>query len=227
MRAITLVGGPYTAGSATAIAASQSPGSGAILINGSLASGGVATLDNARRVTIASGGNDSGITFTITGTSVSGNTLSETITGGNVATVVSKLDYLTVTSVTHTGSVASTVTVGTSVSGTNTPVASSAWARLDDYGFSPLFLNVEVTGTVNYTVEASDDDCNITYPPPATAPGAMVWFAPDTNLSAKTGSASDTLAAKPKWLRLTINSATAGAGNSAEFDINPPGGKGG
>src|SRR5258707_915484 len=99
--------------SATNIAASQSPAAGAIVLNGSAVTSGVATLDAARRVIVTSGGNDSAITFTVVGTNRGGNPLSETITGGNIAAASTTQDFKTVSSVTHTGTVAGTVTVGT------------------------------------------------------------------------------------------------------------------
>jgi len=71
-------------------------------------------LDIPRRIAIASGGNDSGITFTVVGTSRSGALLSETIAGANIGTAITTQDFATVSYVTHTGSVAGTVTVGTS-----------------------------------------------------------------------------------------------------------------
>src|SRR5262245_41979784 len=110
---VTSVG--FTAASATAVCASQSPGAGAITINGTSASGGVATLAAARRILITPGGADSGITFTVIGTSRGGQALSETVQGvNNPSTATTTQDFKTVTSITHTGTVASTLTVGTS-----------------------------------------------------------------------------------------------------------------
>src|SRR5262245_48713554 len=107
--------------SANAIALSQSPAAGAITLNGALVSGGVATLDVPRRVTVTSGGADTGITFTVTGTGRNGAAQSETITGASGGTATTTQDFKTVTGVTHTGSVATTLTIGTSA------LASSEW----------------------------------------------------------------------------------------------------
>ena len=142
--------------SATNIAASQTPGSGAITINGSAATGGVATLDTQRRVLITSGGNDTAITFTVTGTNQSGAPISDTFAGGN-PTAQSNQDFKTVTGVTHTGSVASTVTIGTS------GVGSSPWQILN-WNAYPANLSVSVelrSGAANFTVEYTYDDPNI------------------------------------------------------------------
>jgi hypothetical protein len=137
------------AAAANNIALSQSPAAGAITLNGSLVSGGVATLDVPRRVIITSGGNDSGITFTVTGTNRFGGALSESGPGGNIAAMSTSQDFKTVTSVTHTGTVAGTVTVGTS------GVTSSEWIQINDKAtvMTPIGIAVAVTGTVNYTVE--------------------------------------------------------------------------
>ena len=140
------------AAAANNIAASQSPGAGTITLNGSVGTG---NLDTARRIAIASGGNDSGITFTVTGTNRGGNALSETITGGNIATVYTTQDFLSVSSVTHTGSIAGTVEVGTN------QVASSMWLLVDrDVNPTNIGLGVVISGTINYSVEYTFDDPN-------------------------------------------------------------------
>jgi hypothetical protein len=140
------------------IAASQSPGAGAITLNGSLVSGGVATLDTPRRVLITSAGNDSGITFTVVGTNYSGAALTETVTGINIGAVATSQDFATVTSVTHTGTVAGAITIGTN------GVGSTPWFVVDREQDPMNFgLCVVVSGTVTYTVEYTYDDPNEPY----------------------------------------------------------------
>lgn len=144
------------AASANNISASQSPGSGAILINGSAATGGVATLDTQRRVLITSGASDAGITFTVTGTNQSGAPISDTFAGGAV-TAQSNQDFKTVTGVTHTGSVASTITIGTN------GVGSSPW-QIVNWNAAPgnLAVSVELrSGAANFTLQYTYDDPNI------------------------------------------------------------------
>lgn len=144
------------AAAANNIAASQSPGAAALTINGSAATGGVATLDTQRRVLLTSGGNDSGLTFTVTGTNQAGNTITDSFAGGN-PTAQSNLDFQTVTSITHTGSVASTITAGTN------GVGSSLWQILN-WNQYPMDLTVSVelrTGAANFTIEHTYDDPNI------------------------------------------------------------------
>ena len=83
-----------------AISASQTPGgAGNLLINGTLAAGGVATMAVQQRIGITSGGNIATLVFTVTGTDDQGRVISETITGVSGNTVQSVLDYLTVTKI--------------------------------------------------------------------------------------------------------------------------------
>lgn len=158
------------AASATNIAASQSPGAGAITLNGSAATGGVATLDTQRRVIVTSGGNDTGITFTVSGTNQSGAPISETIAGAS-GVAQTNLDFKTVTSVTHTGSVASTVTVGTN------GVGSSPW-QIVNWNTDPNNIGFQVelrSGAANFSVQYTLDDPNnlltgLGYPLPINHP---------------------------------------------------------
>lgn len=185
------------AASANNIAQSQSPAAGAITLNGSTVSGGVATLDAARRVIVTSGGNDTGITFTITGTNRNANPLTETITGANAGAAASTQDFLTVSSVTHSGSVAGTVTVGTN------GVASTAWFSVDDQiGYPALGIGVVVSGTINFTVEYTYDDVNNPYT------GTFPTLFSISALASKTTNTDATFNTPARAVRLTQNSFT-------------------
>lgn len=202
MRAVTTTVGPLVAASANNIALSQSVvGATAVIINGSTATGGVATLDKARRALITSAGNDSGITFTITGTNTTGNTVSEVLTGANATTAASVLDYLTVTSIKTSGSTAAAITVGTN------GVASSRWVRMDEYGAAQVSIQCDASGTVNYTVQSSLDDPND--PSNPTTVASMVWVSSgDTNAVGATTSIQTNFGFCPRWIRVTLNSGT-------------------
>lgn len=144
------------ASSANNVALSQSPGAGAITLNGSTVVGGVATLDAQRRILITSGSSDAGITFTVNGTNGAGFPISDTFAGG-ATTAQSNLDFLTVTSVTHTGSVASTITIGTSA------VGSSLW-QIVNWNAVPTNIGYYIearTGTATFALEYTLDDPNI------------------------------------------------------------------
>tara|TARA_R100000935_G_scaffold46107_1_gene69300 strand:- start:834 stop:1442 length:609 start_codon:yes stop_codon:yes gene_type:complete len=83
-----------------------------LVIGGALADGGAVTFDEFRNVTITSGGNDSDKSFTITGTSVSGAALVETLTGGNAGIATGTSIFATVTQITAVGNPAGTVEAG-------------------------------------------------------------------------------------------------------------------
>lgn len=184
----------FAAASANNIATSQSPGAGAITLNGSTVVGGVAILDAARRVLLTSGTSDTGITFTVTGTNFAGNPLTETITGG-ATTASTTQDFKTISSVTHTGSVAGTLTIGTS------GVGSSPWFYVDrDVNPFDLAIGVTVTGTISFTVEYTYDDPNAPYS--GTFPTAWSISA----LSAKAANTDATITNPIVAIRLTQNS---------------------
>ena len=98
-----------------AVCATQSAAAaGNLTINGTLASGGVATLDVPRAVTVTSTGNDSPVNITITGTDAYGQTLVWTTTGPNAAATTSPKAFKTVTQVSVDTAVVSTlIAIGT------------------------------------------------------------------------------------------------------------------
>lgn len=212
MRPITVVVGPLAAASATNIrTASAIGGAGAVVLNGSTVSGGVATLDVARRVIFTSSGNDTGITFTVTGTSNTGNTRSEVVTGANAGAASTVLSYKTITSVVASGAAAGTVSIGTN------GVAESPWVRLDDYAPAPTAIQCTASGTVNYTVQSSLDDPNTVSNNPNTGPGAgtvdgmtlagMTWVnSSDTAAVGATGTIQSNFLFAPKFARILLNS---------------------
>lgn len=141
-----------TAASANNVAISQTlGGAGNLTLNGSAASGGVATLDTQRRVIITSAGNDSGINWTVIGTDETGNPIKDIFAGGNIAVAQSNIDFLTVTSVSGSGAAAAAVTVGTNTTG------SSPWKYFDGYIPTPnMSIDMELlsgsgTATFEYT----------------------------------------------------------------------------
>ena len=128
-------------------------GAGNLLINGALASGGIATLDIQRRVTLESAANLSAITFTITGTDQEGKPVTEAIAGPNATTTTTTKDFLTITQIAVSAAVGTNVEIGTSA------VGGSQIIPLDQY-LTPfnVSLRVEVVGTVNYTVQYTFND---------------------------------------------------------------------
>lgn len=163
-----------------------------------------ATLDVARQVLFTSAGNDSGITFTLSGTDFNGQPISEVVTGANATTATSALSYKTITSIASSGAVATTLTVGTN------GVAHSPWVRFDDYAAnSQTTIAAIVSGTVNYDIETSMSDCNALGDPAYGSPSAMSWLQSlDTNVVGATASKSSYFAYTPIFARVKLNSGT-------------------
>ena len=153
------------AASSNNIALSQTPGAAALTLNGAAVTSGVATIDTAtaanvaigRRVIITSGGNDSGINWTIVGTNSTGNAISDTFAGSNGGAAQSNLDFVSVSSITPSAAVATTAIAGTN------GVGSSPWVPLNWYGFSPMNVGIAVelvSGSANFTIQHTYDDPN-------------------------------------------------------------------
>ena len=134
--------------------AQTTSGADAFDITGALASGGVATMDSPRYLSLYSTGNISGVDFVIVGTDRFGNAITETITGPNAGFTYGTYNYNTVTSVTPDGAV-----------GTNTEVGSAdhcegAWVPVDTYdvqGYS-IYGEMGTSANLDYTVEFTHSD---------------------------------------------------------------------
>ena len=201
MRPITVTVGPLVAASANAICLSQTPSAGALTLNGARASGGVATLDTARRVLITCTGNESAKTFTISGTSWSGSAQSEILAGTNASTSQSVLDYKTVTSITISATAANALTVGTNA------VASSPWVALDSWAMPMTAIQCTVSGSVSYTVQQTLDDPNSLISP--VAPALVTWVNhPDANLVGASTTVQGNYGYAPVFVKVTLNSGT-------------------
>ena len=191
----TIVLGPFAAASANNIATSQSGSS--LTINGSAATGGVATLDVPRRVGVASGGNDTGITFKITGTDRYGRAQVETLTGASAATAQTVHDFLTVSAVKPSGAVATYATVGTT--GT---ISSDAYIVDWVPNGNLIGCNAIVTSTVTYTIEECYDDFS---PAWDQANNTFNWVS-DATIKSTSASAHGQLAGPFTAIRATVNS---------------------
>jgi len=67
----------------------------------------------SRAIRLVSGSNDSGITFTVSGWDIYGFPMTETITGANAGTANGAKAWKYISGITHTGTVAGTLTIGT------------------------------------------------------------------------------------------------------------------
>lgn len=166
------------------IAASQSPAAGAITL---AAAAGVTAvvvngvtryrMDMPRALQIVSGGNDTGINFTINGYNIYGDPLQETQAGANAGAKNFNKAFYEVVSVTHTGSVATTVTVGTrDVIGL--PYRCDLWEQLELF-FNGALLTASTGFTAAVTTDpatASTGDTRGTYALQSAADGTKRLF---------------------------------------------------
>ena len=83
-----------------------------LTITGALASGGSVTFDQPRNVTITSTGDDTGVTFTVTGTDETGAAQTEAITGVNAGAATGTSYFATVTQIAASGATDGNVTAG-------------------------------------------------------------------------------------------------------------------
>lgn len=203
MQPVSVSIGPLAAASANNIALSQTvTGAADAVLNGALVSNGVAYLDTPRRVQITNVGNDSGITFTVYGTWINGSAISETVQGTSGSTASTTLDFSTVTRVATSGSTSvSGITIGTS------GVASSRWVRFDSWAIPNVNIQINVTGTVNYTLQTTNDDPNDPVNPVAI--GSVTWFSStDTNVVGQTASKQSSFTNAFTYARILLNSGT-------------------
>lgn len=120
-------------------------GAGNLTINGALASGGSCTFDAGRIVTILSAGDDSGDTFTVTGTDVNGDAQTEDITGANAGTATGTKYFKTVTQIATDGASAGNVSAGVNASAGD--VIFAGRSRLKGV----FTVNSATAGTINFT----------------------------------------------------------------------------
>jgi hypothetical protein len=202
--------GPSLVSSANNICLSQTPaGAGNLILNGSLVVGGVAVLDSSianapvtsQRILFTPAGAEAtnGTIWTVTGTDWNGNVATETINGvNNPTTAQSVYDYSTVTQISVNKAQAGAVTVGTN------GVASCRPIFLDTFAPAQVAVQVDVTGTVNATVQQTLDDPN-----GPSGYTAVNWIShPDLNLVGLTGNVQGNYAYLPRCVRILLNSGT-------------------
>jgi len=215
MQPITISVGPLAAADADGIAESQTvTGAANVILDGVLVTGGVAVLDKPRRILITNVGNDSGITFTVYGTTFNGSPVSEVLQGTSGSSVASTVDFATVTRIATSGSTSvSGITVGTNTA------AGSRWLRLDSWADAKTAIQCNASGTVNYTVQATMDDPND--PVSSVAVNAVTWLNTD-DLDAVTaiGDVFTNFSWTPTFARILLNSGSGSvSGTFAQFNV--------
>ena len=200
--------GPYAAANASIIATGQ-----VVAANGlfTLAS---TVMDTPRRLLITSSGNDSAVTFTITGTTFGQSVTTETILGPNTGTVLTVTDWATITSVTASAGT-TTVSLGTSAANPG----GSAWVKFDGWAGGSAFIQCSLSGTMSYTIQTTNDDPNDPTTVNSTTIQGVVW---DSNQPGIVGSITTTttsLPAIPEYIRILCNSYTAGVTNFVKMSV--------
>lgn len=183
--------------------------SSAAAANVSAGTNGTVALDTPRRVLFTPGGNDATVTWTVFGTDWNGEIISEIVTGvANPTTVYTNYDFATISAIWASAASASTLTVGTN------GVASSRPIFLDRYALAPTSLEVDVTGTVNYTVQQSLNDPNdVGYT-------SVNWVShPDPAFVNSTATAQSEYGYIPTVTRILLNSETAGTGHQVVYYV--------
>lgn len=210
MQPIQVSVGPLVAANDQEIAASQSPGGTTVTLTAN-----PVVLDAPRQVVITSSGDDSGITFTITGTTFSGQVASETIQGANAGTTVSTIMFATVSSIVSSGAIDAAVKAGT------TDVATTRWVRFDSWANAQSAVQVDVSGTVDYSVQVTMDDPNDPFSP--IDPVDVTWLdSPDANVVTESAAKFSYFAYTPTFARVVLNSGTGSAtATFAQFSNAP------
>lgn len=202
------------------IGLSQTPGAaGNMLINGALASGGVATMDNQRVVLFTFAGDESTHTFVVYGTDGSGRSIQESVAGTTPGTVSTVGNFKTVIRISISAAATGAIKVGTS------GVGSTPWQPIN-WDANPINLGIAVlvSGTVNYTWQYTFEDSNGYFPYPLAATSgyintetpqrAITKFPTAFDLTALAAKAVDTdsvLTVPVAAWRLKINSGTGTA----------------
>jgi len=117
---------------------------GNLTINGALADGGSVTFDQPRNVIITSAGDDSGDTFTVTGTDETGTAQTEVITGADTGVATGSKYFATVTQIAASGASAGNVEAGS-----GTAIAAPIFRgslRLRNF----YFVNTGSAGTISF-----------------------------------------------------------------------------
>lgn len=186
--------------------AQTAAGAGAFVINGALLDlpstmqgvNRVVLAGIQRTVSITCAADISTVDFTIVGTNLRGEAVTETIAGPDTTptTVETTAEYHTITSVTVSDAVGTNTTLGTGTTG------QTNWFTFD-YWVTPydVTLQADISGTINYTVRTTNDDVQTDSSPAVTAVSGM---------SGATGDAAASLTVPWRGVQAIVNSSTDG-----------------
>lgn len=152
MRPISFTRSQPAADADSVAAAQLLNASGAITLNGSLVTGGVASLTLPAYVTVFNE-KSATVNFVVTGTRPGGGAQVETLSIASSGTVTSSLSFATVTSVSASAATSATITVGNALGGY------TDWIPMDIYTPNQVSaISAKVSGTVNYLLEYTNED---------------------------------------------------------------------
>lgn len=209
MKTVTLDLAPATL-DADGIASLADASGTSIILAGALVSNGVFTSSDGlgRIITITDLNADTqtDVTFTVVGTNTNNDAISEAITGpGANATVASTKYFKTVSSVTVSAAQGGTEAVNIGTRNT-TLSAVSVVVPLDFYDEVAPEISVDVTGTINFTVQQTFDSILTV----KDSSGGISWES-ITALTAKTADTVAQTSIGAKAIRVLINSYSASA----------------
>lgn len=185
-----------TAVDADGICASQSPGEVLdLVIDGALATDGVATMGAAQLVRLTSGGDDHLITFTFTGTDSDGRTQTETVAGTNGSNSTTTKYFKTITGIAASAAVAGTVIVGNLIDSVSNTITPSINTKVFGVGIGVIL----VSGTATYKVQHSYQDGRSSHP--------TLWF--DNSAGAKTASSEATYSTPVATIRILLSASSS------------------
>ena len=189
--------------SATSVAALQTKGSA-----GTLTLASTATTDGmAHQLTLTSTGNISAVNFTFIGTDADGRAVTEVLAGPNNNTVTTTKYYQNITSISNSAA------VGTNTSAGIAALAAGPSVIGDRFSIDSTVM-VVLTGTVNYTIQYSNDYPNIT----DNSVSSGFWVnSTDTDVSNATASSASSASGPVIAYRLTINSYSSTPTISANY----------
>lgn len=171
--------------------------SGATAGNVSVGTNGTVTFAKPRRVLFTTTADETAKTLTVYGTDWNGNPVSEVVVGPNNTTGYTTIDFATVTAIWPSAAISAAMTVGTN------GVASSRPVSLDEYANAGVGLQVDVSGTVNYTVQSTFDNPNL------IGWANVLWVdSSDTGVVGATATKQSSFAYSPRFTRVTLNSGT-------------------
>lgn len=202
MKALVLT---TTAAVANSIALSQKPAGGGVqslTLNGATVVDGIAILPYQVAITITSTGNESALSFVITGKDYNNQVLTETIIGPNTTTITSVNYYQQITSITVSGNTAGNITVG------NSTATASPWFPTNYNRFPVLSLICDISpgASLSYTAEYTGDNLQAASNASATAIAQNV-----SGLIAQTTNTAGSLISGVCGVRIVLNSWVSGS----------------